>query len=271
MAEHGSDVWSAVSATSEVSSWWTHAVGWKITCFCLAASVAMLGGGLYRATSAHGITEAQGKRLAAQLLFQAQLTRELGLTVTAQNKTIDALTDSELDISRISVGLLKHAQETSPIPVRIAVPSRSGNTRQLASVKKPVAGWTDRLAEGGFLWPVRGTISSSFGPRGGGFHPGLDIAAPYGTPIRAAAAGRVTTASYSGGYGNLVVIEHPGAYATAYGHQSRIAVYVGEIVEQGQVIGYVGSTGNSTGNHLHFEVRINGKVTNPIDTLSTTR
>ena len=86
-------------------------------------------------------------------------------------------------------------------------------------------------------------------------HEGIDIGAGYGTPIRAAASGTVIYCGWESGYGNLVVIDHGGSIATAYGHQSSIAVSCGQSVSQGQVIGYVGSTGHSTGPHLHFEVR----------------
>jgi len=94
-------------------------------------------------------------------------------------------------------------------------------------------------------------------------HEGIDIAAPYGTPVRAAAAGRVIIAGSSGGYGNLVVIDHGNGMATAYAHLSAIYA-AGGSVGQGQSIGAVGSTGHSTGNHLHFEVRINGSPVNPL-------
>jgi murein DD-endopeptidase MepM/ murein hydrolase activator NlpD len=95
-------------------------------------------------------------------------------------------------------------------------------------------------------------------------HEGLDIAASYGAPISAASSGTVIYAGWMGGYGNLVVIDHGGGLATAYGHQSSIAVSSGSQVSQGQTIGYVGSTGHSTGPHLHFEVRVNGAAVDPM-------
>jgi murein DD-endopeptidase MepM/ murein hydrolase activator NlpD len=116
----------------------------------------------------------------------------------------------------------------------------------------------------GFVWPVNAPITSPFGWRWGRMHEGVDLGAAYGTPIAAAAAGVVIYAGWEDGYGNLVVIDHGGGLATAYGHQSRIAVSVGQSVSQGELVGYVGSTGHSTGPHLHFEVRVNGQAVDPL-------
>jgi murein DD-endopeptidase MepM/ murein hydrolase activator NlpD len=116
----------------------------------------------------------------------------------------------------------------------------------------------------GLIWPVNGPITSPFGMRWGSLHPGIDIGAGSGTPIHAAATGRVIVSGYNGGYGNLLVIDHGRGLATAYAHQSRLAASVGQSVAQGQVIGYVGSTGFSTGPHLHFEVRVNGTPVDPL-------
>lgn len=124
-----------------------------------------------------------------------------------------------------------------------------------------------RAASGGFIWPINGTVTSEFGPRWGSFHPGLDIADPEGTPIAASKGGTVVFAGPNGGYGNFVVIDHGDGTATAYAHQSRLASTEGEQVAQGQTIGYVGTTGFSTGNHLHFEIRVNGSAVNPRDYL----
>jgi len=116
----------------------------------------------------------------------------------------------------------------------------------------------------GFIWPVSGPITSPFGMRWGVLHPGLDIGVPEGTPIHAAASGTIIYCSWESGYGNFVVIDHHNGLATAYGHQSRIAVSCGEDVTQGQVIGYTGCTGFCTGPHLHFEVRVNGAPVDPL-------
>jgi murein DD-endopeptidase MepM/ murein hydrolase activator NlpD len=121
-----------------------------------------------------------------------------------------------------------------------------------------------RPSGGGLMWPVSGPVTSPFGWRWGRMHEGIDIAVPTGTPVRAAASGRVIIAGWMGGYGNLVVIDHGGGLSTAYGHNSSFAVGSGASVSQGQVVAYAGSTGNSTGPHVHFEVRVNGAPVDPL-------
>ncbi|HOB34896.1 MAG: M23 family metallopeptidase [Firmicutes bacterium] len=115
----------------------------------------------------------------------------------------------------------------------------------------------------GLIWPLRGRITSGFGMRGRSFHGGIDIAGPTGRPIYAAAAGVVTDCGWRGSYGYMVEIRHNEQTATLYAHASEILVKKGERVQQGQLIARVGSTGNSTGPHLHFEVRVNGRPVNP--------
>lgn len=124
---------------------------------------------------------------------------------------------------------------------------------------------------GGLIWPVDGPVVSPFGGRdiGAGYeyHPGIDIAVPEGTPIRAAADGSVIFTqpeASSGGYGNYTCIDHGGGLSTCYAHQSSFAVSAGQSVSQGDIIGYTGCTGYCLGPHLHFEVRINGSVTDPM-------
>lgn len=121
-----------------------------------------------------------------------------------------------------------------------------------------------------FIWPVNGAVVSSFGFRihpifgTQRFHSGIDINAGTGTPIAASAGGVVITAGWMDGYGNTVIIDHGGGFATLYGHQSQLGVSVGQSVNQGAIIGYVGSTGWSTGPHLHFEIRIGGAPVDPL-------
>jgi peptidoglycan DL-endopeptidase CwlO len=116
----------------------------------------------------------------------------------------------------------------------------------------------------GLIWPVNGPITSPFGMRWGSMHEGVDIGVPAGTPIRAAKAGTVAIAAYTGGYGNYTCIEHGGGLSTCYGHQSSFAVSAGDSVSQGEVVGYVGCTGHCFGDHLHFEVRVNGTAVDPM-------
>ncbi len=127
------------------------------------------------------------------------------------------------------------------------------------------------MAKGYFTWPVRGTITSRYGGRSlfgtYNFHGGLDIAVPYGTSIKAADGGRVVTAGWNNSYGNYIVIDHENGKQTYYAHNSKLLVSVGDRVYQGQVIAKAGSTGNSTGSHCHFEVRVNGQRQNPINYL----
>ena len=126
---------------------------------------------------------------------------------------------------------------------------------------------------GTFRWPISGRITSGFGGRSspGGIgstnHQGIDIAGSYGTPVYAADGGTVTYAGWMGGYGYLVEINHGNGYVTRYGHNSSLTVSVGQHVYKGQQIARVGSTGNSTGNHCHFEIRYNGVARNPLNYL----
>ncbi|MFA5891733.1 MAG: peptidoglycan DD-metalloendopeptidase family protein [Actinomycetota bacterium] len=116
----------------------------------------------------------------------------------------------------------------------------------------------------GFAWPTRGrSITSPYGSRHGSFHTGMDIDCRTGDPIAASKAGRVIASEWGGGYGNMVIIDHGSGYTTLYGHMSRSYTREGATVDQHQLVGACGSTGNSTGDHLHFEVRINGNHRNP--------
>jgi murein DD-endopeptidase MepM/ murein hydrolase activator NlpD len=121
----------------------------------------------------------------------------------------------------------------------------------------------------GYIWPAKGKLSSGFGLRWGKMHKGIDIAAPVGTPIYAAASGEVVSAGWSsGGYGHLVKLKHPDGSLTVYAHNSRILVRSGQSIEQGQQIAEMGSTGFSTGPHLHFEIHPIGRnAVNPISYL----
>jgi murein DD-endopeptidase MepM/ murein hydrolase activator NlpD len=143
--------------------------------------------------------------------------------------------------------------------------------RQSDRIEQRLAGnyGTDDIVVGdpsamGFIWPLRGVITSGFGMRWGRMHQGLDIDGETGDPILAAKSGTVSMSGVAGGYGNMVVVDHGGGVASLYGHASQLFVTEGQNVAQGQVIAAVGSTGFSTGSHLHFEIRVNGTPQNPL-------
>jgi murein DD-endopeptidase MepM/ murein hydrolase activator NlpD len=117
---------------------------------------------------------------------------------------------------------------------------------------------------GRLIWPISGPLTSPFGQRWGRLHAGIDISAPAGTPIRAADSGRVALAGSQGGYGLYTCVQHTPSLSTCYAHQSRLGTTQGAAVRQGQVIGYVGNTGHSFGNHLHFETWVRGQPVDPM-------
>ena len=123
---------------------------------------------------------------------------------------------------------------------------------------------TGQASAAGFIWPCDGVVVSGFGMRWGRMHEGIDIGCAYGTPNRAAASGTVIYSGWLGGYGNLVVVDHGNGLSTAYAHASSLLVGVGQSVSQGETVSLVGSTGNSSGPHLHFEVRVNGQAVDPL-------
>ena len=199
------------------------------------------------------ITQRTQQQQALQLTL---IARRQGLTVTRRmrSRQLAATRTDERQEMREEASL---AAESAAIAARI----------QAAQAAAPPApgGATDATpSSSGLIWPVSGPVTSPFGMRWGRMHTGIDIGVPYGTPIHAAASGRVIYAGWMSGYGNFVIIDHGNSLATAYAHQSRIAVGNGESVTQGQVIGYVGCTGHCFGPHLHFEVRVNGQPVDPM-------
>jgi len=133
----------------------------------------------------------------------------------------------------------------------------------LALIRSRQSRSTGAVSRRGFIWPHRGRINSPYGPRWGGFHTGIDIECHMGQTVVAAKAGKVIASEWGGGYGNMIIIDHGNGVSTLYAHNSRLYVHEGRRVARGQRISACGSTGNSTGSHLHFEVRINGEHTNP--------
>jgi len=207
--------------------------------------------------------QAQHDRVQAQATMQSALATASSRTKVASDRAA-ALTAAQRAQQSVHSELQKRIADLQSESAVLAV-QQSSIEAVIAARSAPGAGdFAGGPVSGmGLIWPIHGPVTSEFGPRWGGFHPGIDIAPPFGTPIHAAKAGVVILAGPTGGYGNFVLIDHGGGLVTGYGHQSRLAVSEGQTVSQGQVIGYEGSTGASTGPHLHFEVRINGTVQNP--------
>lgn len=144
---------------------------------------------------------------------------------------------------------------------------------ELSLLKDDAIAYRQELAVTPDFWPTEGRITSPYGMRRApltrryNFHQGIDIGAPYGSPVRAAADGTISAARYRAGWGNLVVIEH-GTYTTYYAHLRRFLVKPGDKVQKGQLIAEVGSTGYSTGPHLHFEIHVDGNTVDPLTILT---
>ena len=186
---------------------------------------------------------------------------------TAGNKKED---DEKIAVSETPGELLKEMRrldERLDKQIRLVVALRSEFMNQAYGAVSSVVNPT---AETPNIWPVAGPISSYYGYRtspggiGSTFHEGVDIAGDYGTPISATAAGSVTQAGWVGGYGYLVEVKHADGIVTRYGHNSAVLVYEGQHVDQGSIIALMGSTGNSTGPHCHYEVRIHGEAVDPM-------
>jgi murein DD-endopeptidase MepM/ murein hydrolase activator NlpD len=203
----------------------------------------------------------------------AATTREVAARTTEQRAVRDQLAwdQRELatarrdkratlaDVREDKAHAIEHMRSLQEESATLAARIRSA---QSSSVVVP--GQTGEPSAAGFIWPVQGVLTSGFGWRWGRMHEGIDLAVPVGTPVVAAAAGTVIVAGWFGGYGNLVVVDHGNGFSTAYGHNTSVTVGVGQLVAQGQLISYSGSTGHSTGPHVHFEVRVNGTAVDPL-------
>lgn len=213
-------------------------------------------------------TEAVQKQLAALSKIEAQIREQMkksGMELPSkeQLESSDGAKGGPSNVSISDIAILQ--QQNINLQKNLQLNTKNWDAL-LASIKNE----NYRMEVTPSKWPVdSGYVSSEFGGRAnpfdgsGDYHPGIDIAENYGAPIYASASGYVQRAGWYGGYGNYVNISHDYGYATAYGHMSSISVSSGDYVEKGQVIGYVGSTGYSTGPHLHFEVLLNGEQVNP--------
>lgn len=193
--------------------------------------------------------------------IRTEQTRALrGQLVAREASLSDARGEKQRTLSSVEQQREEYLHEVealAQVSAQLAARIQASQASAASSAPVPPAG-------GGLMWPVSGPVTSPFGWRWGRMHEGIDIAVPTGTPVRAAQSGRVIIAGWMGGYGNLVVVDHGGGLSTAYGHNSAFALGVGASVSQGQVVAYAGSTGNSTGPHVHFEVRVNGAAVDPL-------
>ncbi|MDQ1432415.1 MAG: hypothetical protein QOF40_3017 [Actinomycetota bacterium] len=207
-----------------------------------------------------------------QLAKQQQVADGARAAAADEKAKVDELA-AQQQRARDAAGVAEQAESTALGAARAehdqAESALQAESDRIAALAQS-AGDGPSMGNGTFIRPVPGPITSGFGYRtdpvtgGTGFHGGIDFGAPCGTPIKAAGTGSVISAGFnSGGYGNMTLISHGGGLSTLYGHQSSIIVSQGQSVTQGQVIGYVGSTGKSTGCHLHFEVRVNGTPVDP--------
>jgi len=188
----------------------------------------------------------------------AQLTREVTERANAVGEIVNAKAEAHRSLQ---ARIADYREEIRALEAEAARIERL--------IQQRAGGYTGSIGTGppsrlGFVWPTAGRhITSGYGRRWGGFHSGIDIDCRTGDPIASSKDGRVIASEWGGAYGNMVIIDHGGGYTTLYAHLSRRYVGEGRIVEQRTVLGACGSTGRSTGDHLHFEVRINGRHTNP--------
>jgi murein DD-endopeptidase MepM/ murein hydrolase activator NlpD len=192
-----------------------------------------------------------------------QVAAVKGKLVSSRGDLQSARDGRQVILSRVRSTRQRLEGDLSKMQAQVAAQLRAAQQRAA------VAAGAVRRGTGSMIWPVNGPITSPFCERRAweACHPGIDIGVSAGTPIRAADSGRIVIAGWTGGYGNYTCIQHTASLSSCYGHQSVIKVSVGQNVSQGQVIGLVGCTGLCFGDHLHFEVRINGAVTNPLNYL----
>lgn len=200
-----------------------------------------------------------------------QIGQQIVVSPKVQRTHVVAAGDTLWDIARryeVSVDAIQAANGISDprrlqIGQSLVIPA-IGGAADVVAVPAATRVSTQRLS---LAWPVDGRLTSTFGIRWERMHNGIDLAAPVGTPVYAAAPGRVTYADWAGTYGQLVIVDHGNGVETRYAHLSQILVKVGDSVQRGQRIALVGNTGNSTGPHLHFEVRVDDDPQDPLSWL----
>lgn len=240
---------------------------------------------LAKASDAIATTAEHDRDTAAAVAAQARTVRAAlaGLAVAAQRtfaRARDAQQRADEDLAaqqaneatmQAQLSVLRENRRATQADFAKGVAARRAAAAAAAAARAAAAGSSGAVGSSGWALPVSGWISDPYGPRPNApvegvrpFHAGTDLAAACGTPVHAAAAGTVSYAGWLGTYGNFVLIDHGGGIQTAYGHNSSFAVGIGTRVAAGAVISYVGSTGASTGCHLHFEVREGGSGIDPV-------
>ena len=246
----------------------------SISCVIAALVIAGLVYGLYGLTqqAAHLSTQWENQRLRAENERQKQELEKLNNRVEKVEDTSRKLAEKSGVITEESVTPGSGGPELPLDEMGLATLAS-----KMSRLEENMRSYEDILRQHGYtptIWPVDGTLEGGFGGRrnpfggpGYEFHTGQDIEAPIGAPVIAGARGEVSFVGWQNGYGQLVVIDHGGGLSTRYGHLSHIDVDLGQAVSRGQLIGKVGSTGRSTGPHLHYEVRINDQPVNPLQYL----
>lgn len=219
--------------------------------------------------------ESRAGARAATRAIAARVAEQRGLRdrlIATRNELFAATEARERTLARVRAVSADHAAEidalqgessTLAAQIRAAQTSAPPTPPSAVSAPVPLASSGSGAPSSGFIFPVSGPVTSGFGPRGGRMHEGIDIIAASGTPVVASASGTVIRSNYGSGYGNVVVIDHENGLTTTYAHNSSLVARVGQSVSQGQLIAYVGSTGNSSGPHVHLEFRINGTAVDP--------
>jgi murein DD-endopeptidase MepM/ murein hydrolase activator NlpD len=243
----------------------------KASALVLFAVMCGLVYGFYGLTqqAAHLRIEHENQRLRAENDKQRQELQNL-------NNRVDAVEDTSRKLAEVS-GVQEQTQTVHgqggparPVDSAAALVALELKTAKLERELHMYEGFLRQHGMTPSIWPVVGKLESGvggrrnpFGGRGYEYHEGQDIDAAYGTPVQVAAAGRVIIAGWQRGYGNVIYVDHGSGLSTRYGHLSEIDVSIGQTVARGQTIGLVGSTGRSTGPHLHYEVRINNQPVDP--------
>ena len=210
-----------------------------------------------------------GARAALDPSLQSSMDK---LPAIVKSRAMGGPTDASSTLSSITPGLSSPENTFALLKDLL-----QGLESRLQTVRSDVDKRNNLAAATPSIWPTHGWLSSSMGNRvdpltgGRDFHPGLDISADKGDPVYSTADGKVTHAASAGNYGNLVIVEHGYGLETRYGHLSTFKIKVGQQVKRGDLLGLVGSTGRTTGPHLHYEVRANGRILNPLQLLLNPR